>query len=149
MIPLSTSVRLLLGLTVLVYAYLVSIGRTVRGTRLVVAVAGLVPVFAWIAAPGLLEAGDLPIGMQLRRLSLVVGGLGIVAGYAAIRAREMSDRTRAAVGAAGTVLLVTAVVGASANWLAGAAAAVSAAAVARISPSEASSRGDHERSEDR
>jgi len=151
MIDPATAVRLLIGLVVVVYGYLIVLGSAPGRQRLTVALIGLVPLILWIAAPRVLEAGDMDAPGGIRRLGLVTGAVAVALRYAAVRARERSEKQRAALAASAGILLLTAIGIATANWLVTISAAVSLAATARVRPSAASSGEDpspHRRRED-
>ncbi len=139
MIDPATAVRLLIGLVVVVYGYLIALGSIPGGRRLAVAVVGLVPLVLWIAAPSLLGAGDVALPTEIRRLALLPGAMAVALRYAAVRAQDRHEKQRAILASAAGVLLLAAIGFATANWLVTVSAAVSLAATARISFSEGSS----------
>lgn len=142
MIDPATGVRLLIGLVVLVYGYLIALGSRPGRQLLVIALIGVAPLFLWIAGPGLLEAGEMPVPVEIRRLGLLSGATAVALRYAAVRARERSQRQRGVLAAAAGVLVLAAIGVTTANWLVTVAAAVSLAATARINLSGASSGED-------
>lgn len=139
MIDPATAVRLLIGLVVIVYGYLIALGSPPGGQRVIVALAGLVPLFLWIVVPPLLDAGDIGVPTEIRRLALLPGAIAVALRYAAVRAQDRSQKQRTVLAAAAGVLVLAAIGFATANWLVTIAAAISLAATARINPSAASS----------
>ena len=139
MIDPATGVRLLIGLVVVVYGYLIALGSKPVGQRVVIALIGVAPLFLWIAVPALLEAGEMPVPVEIRRLGLLSGAMAVALRYAAVRARERSQQQRGVLAVAAGVLVLAAIGVTTSNWLVTVAAAVSLAATARINPSGASS----------
>ena len=138
MIPLETSLRLFLVLILAVYGYLVGLAKPAWDLRVGAAVVGLVPFVVWLAAPGAVEAGDVAIGITVRRVSLVAGAVAVGLRYASVRAHDRPQRTMSTFAAASAALLFATVGVGSSNWLVTAAFAVTAIAVGGISSSGAS-----------
>jgi hypothetical protein len=139
MIDSATGVRLLIGLVVVVYGYLIALGSKPGRQALVIALIGVAPLFLWIIVPTVLDAGEIPVPVEIRRLGLLSGAIAVALRYGAVRARERSLRQRSVLAVAAGVLVLAAIGVTTANWLVTVAAAVSLAATARISPSGASS----------
>ncbi len=140
MIPPLTSLKILLTLVLLVYGYLISLASPVSVTTLGAALAGTLPFVVWLLAPDLLEAGDLSITMVIRRGSLIAGAAAVALRYATVRSHDRSRRSSPLLRFSSAILLFATVGIGTANWLVAGAFAVSAVAVARVIPPEASVR---------
>ncbi|MFW5685832.1 MAG: hypothetical protein ACOC0O_04180 [Spirochaetota bacterium] len=138
MIETATSVRLMLGLIVLVYGFLIAWSRHVTLRAGVVAAAGALPLVAWVLAPDLLGTGAFDLAINVRRAALIAGAAAIGLRYASFRTEGRSPAARAALDAASLVLLLASLAVGSANWLAAAPVVLSALAVWSLSPSEGS-----------
>ncbi len=119
-------VRLMLGLISAVYLLLADMSvrehnlpRSIIPT--VVAVSAVVGV--WVFAPGFLTVGSLTAPLAVRQAGLAVGGLAIIARYAAIR-QPAREKSAAIPGMLSTPLLGVCLAVTSANWLVAVAAAV-------------------------
>jgi hypothetical protein len=138
MVPADTSVRLFLALILAVYGYLIGLERPAWNLRAVAAVVGIVPFLVWLAAPGVVEAGDIGMGVTVRRASLVVGAFAVGFRYASVRVTDRPARVMTTFAVTSAGLLFVAVGIGSSNWLVAAAFAISAFAAGGISSSEAS-----------
>ncbi len=138
MIPFETSVRLFLALILAVYGFIIGLEKPAWDLRVIAAIVGAIPFLVWVAAPGLVEAGEIGIAVPVRRASLVVGAIAVGFRYASVRAEDLPARTMRIFAVTSAVLVFAAVGIGSSNWLVAAAFAVSAIAAAGISSSEAS-----------
>ena len=138
MIPAETSLRLFLALILAVYGYLVGLAKPVWGRRVTAALVGAVPFAVWLAAPGAVEAGDIALGMAVRRAALAAGAVAVGLRYASVRAHDRPQHTMSAFAAASAAVLFVTIGAGTGNWLVTAAFAVTAIAVAGISSSGAS-----------
>lgn len=144
MTDLATSLRLLLGLIVVVYCLLVVVSEPRPTRRILLAAVGIVPFVVWLAAPETLSVGAIDITLRIRRASLVAGAAAVGLRYATVRAAERTVQTRRIFAAASAVLLVGMLVAGTANWLVAAAALVTAVGTGILIPSEASSDADRQ-----
>lgn len=107
---------------------------------------GAVPVAVWVIAPGVQAVAAVELPLIVRRLGLLAGGSAVAVLYLTARAQAMEADDRWS-GPARFAPLVYAV-GAfliSANWLVGAATAVSGVMIAIRPPAGLSSSAGHER----
>lgn len=142
MVDLAASVRLLLGLVILVYAALVVLTEPRVTRRIVLASVGVVPFLVWLISPGLLAFGDLELALQTRRVSLLAGAAAVAIRYTAMRSRGRSTAARRVLAAVSALMLLAAIAFGTANWLVAAPALVTAVASGLLTPSAASSDGD-------
>lgn len=145
MIATATSVRLLLALTLLVYGFVVSMSVRLTPRALAISLVGLAPFAVWLVAPSLLEVGDLPLSLAIRRPALLAGAAAVGLRYAAVRSQNRPLAQQRVLNAVSSVVLLVGLAVGSANWLASAPALLPLAALWRLTPSGASADEARER----
>ena len=148
MIDLSTSVRLLLGLIVVVYSFLIVVSESRVSRRVVLAAVGIVPFLVWLVVPAALAIGEIDMALGIRRVSLLAGAAAVGLRYATMRARDRSEGMRRGFAIAGGALLLATLLVGTANWLVGAAGLVTAVATGFSTPSGESSDGARQQPQD-
>ncbi len=129
MIDTTTSVQLLAGLAIVVYA-LVTVVLTRITTRAgTLAAIGLAPGVIWVIAPDALAAGSMDLPFPVRRLALLLIGVAVAVRYLSARTDQPAG-TRRVAGIVSAICFWSGVSVTSGNWLVSIGALVSAAVFA-------------------